>query len=133
MVSGRVTVEEQWLLVGQCPSSPCPPQRSRERGGGLERGKGGSWGGASWERGVRNKVKRWEIHMGYAFNPSTQEAEAGGSLSLWPVWSTEQVLEQPGLHKETLSQKNLTNQTYKTTTTTELGTKWKRRLPEVRG
>lgn len=71
--------------------------------------------------------------MGYAFNPSTQEAEAGGSLSLWPVWSTEQVLEQPGLHKETLSQKNLTNQTYKTTTTTELGTKWKRRLPEVRG
>jgi hypothetical protein len=38
-----------------------------------------------------------------AFDPSTQEAEAGGYLSLGPVWSTEQVIEQPGLHRETLS------------------------------
>ena len=38
-----------------------------------------------------------------AFNPSTREAEAGGSLGLRSAWSTEQVLGQPGLHRETLS------------------------------
>jgi hypothetical protein len=27
--------------------------------------------------------------VAYAFNPSPQEAEAGGSLSLRPTWSTE--------------------------------------------
>ena len=40
-----------------------------------------------------------------AFNPSSWEAEAGGSLSSRPAWSTEQVPGQPGLHRETLSQK----------------------------
>ena len=44
--------------------------------------------------------------MAHAFNPSTQEAEAGGSLSSRSAWSTEQVLEQPGLHRETVSQRN---------------------------
>ena len=43
--------------------------------------------------------------MAHAFNPSTREAEAGGSLSLRPAWATEQVPGQPGLHTETLSQK----------------------------
>jgi hypothetical protein len=38
-------------------------------------------------------------------NPSTWEAEAGGFLSSRPAWSTEWVPEQPGLHRETLSQK----------------------------
>jgi hypothetical protein len=32
-----------------------------------------------------------------AFNPSTWETEAGGTLRLRPAWSTEQVPEQPGL------------------------------------
>jgi hypothetical protein len=41
----------------------------------------------------------------HAFNPSTWEAEAGGFLSLRPVWSTKWVPGQPGLHRETLSQK----------------------------
>jgi hypothetical protein len=41
----------------------------------------------------------------YACNPSTWEAEAGGFLSLRPTWSTEWVLGQPGLHRETLSWK----------------------------
>jgi hypothetical protein len=40
-----------------------------------------------------------------AFNPSTQESEAGSSLSWRPARSTERVLGQSGLHKETLSQK----------------------------
>jgi hypothetical protein len=40
-----------------------------------------------------------------AFNPSTREAEAGGFLSLRPAWSTELVPGQPGLYRETLSQK----------------------------
>ena len=39
----------------------------------------------------------------HGFNPSTWEAEAGRSPSLRPAWSTEQVLGQPGLHRETLS------------------------------
>ena len=39
------------------------------------------------------------------FNPSTWKAEADDSLSLRPAWSTEQVPGQPGLHRETLSQK----------------------------
>jgi hypothetical protein len=34
------------------------------------------------------------------FNPSTQEAKAGGSLSSRPAWSTEWVLGQPGLHRK---------------------------------
>jgi hypothetical protein len=45
----------------------------------------------------------------HAFNPSTWEAEAGGFLSLKPVWSTEWVIGQPGLHRETLSQKTKQN------------------------
>jgi hypothetical protein len=41
-----------------------------------------------------------------AFNPSTQQAEAGGYLSSKPTWSTKGVPGQPGwLHRETLSQK----------------------------
>ena len=45
-----------------------------------------------------------------ACNPSTQEAEAGGFQSSRPAWSTEWVPGQPGLHRETLSQKNKTKQ-----------------------
>ena len=39
--------------------------------------------------------------VAHAFNPSTWEAEAGGFLSSRPAWSTEWVIEQPGLHRET--------------------------------
>jgi hypothetical protein len=38
-----------------------------------------------------------------AFNPSTQEAEGGRSLSSRPAWSTEWVPGKPELHRETLS------------------------------
>jgi hypothetical protein len=41
----------------------------------------------------------------HAFNLSTQEAEAGGFLSSRPAWSTKWVPGQPGLYRETLSQK----------------------------
>ena len=34
------------------------------------------------------------------FNPSTQEAEAGRSLSSRPAWSAEQVPGQPGIGSE---------------------------------
>jgi hypothetical protein len=40
----------------------------------------------------------------HAFNPSTWETEAGGSQSSRSVWSTEGVVGQPGLHRETLFQ-----------------------------
>jgi hypothetical protein len=40
-----------------------------------------------------------------AFHLRSQETEAGGSLSVRPARSTERVSEQPGLHREALSQK----------------------------
>jgi hypothetical protein len=43
--------------------------------------------------------------VAHAFNPSIQEAEAGGFLSLRPAWSTKWGPRQPGLYKETLSKK----------------------------
>ena len=43
--------------------------------------------------------------VAHAFNPSTWEAEAGRFLNLRPAWSTEWVPRQPGLYRETLSQK----------------------------
>jgi hypothetical protein len=50
-------------------------------------------------------VKDGEPIWVHAFNPSTWEAEAGRFLSSRPAWSTEWVPGQPGLHRETLSQK----------------------------
>jgi hypothetical protein len=40
-----------------------------------------------------------------AFNSNTWEAEVVGFLSSRPAWSTKRVPGQPGLHRETLSQK----------------------------
>jgi hypothetical protein len=52
--------------------------------------------------------KKWSEEPGvvaHAFNPSTREAEAGGFLSSRPAWSTKWAPGQPGLYRETLSQK----------------------------
>ena len=49
-------------------------------------------------------IKVSMLVVAHAFHLSTWEAEAGGSPSSRPAWSTEQVLEQPGLDKETLPQ-----------------------------
>ena len=52
--------------------------------------------------------------VAHAFNPSTWEAEAGGSLSLRPAWSTELVPDQPGLSMQRdcfLKQKQTNEQT----------------------
>ena len=57
-----------------------------------------------------------QVGVAHAFNLNTQKAEAGGSLSSRPAWSTEWVPGQPGLHRETLSQKNKTKQKTKTKT-----------------
>jgi hypothetical protein len=46
----------------------------------------------------KRKMITWEVVV-HTFNPSTQEAEAGRSLSSRPAWSTEQVSGQPGLEK----------------------------------
>jgi hypothetical protein len=43
--------------------------------------------------------------VAHAFNPSTREAEAGRFLSTRPAWSTKWAPGQPGLYRETLSQK----------------------------
>ena len=43
--------------------------------------------------------------MAHTFKTSTWEAEAGKFLSSKPAWSRQRVPGQPGLHRETLSQK----------------------------
>jgi hypothetical protein len=48
--------------------------------------------------------------VGHTFNPSTQETEAGGSLSSRLAWSTEHILGQPELQRETLFQKKKKNE-----------------------
>jgi hypothetical protein len=45
----------------------------------------------------------------HSFNPSTMEAEAGGSLNLRPFWSTQGVPGQPGTHRKTSIQKTKNN------------------------
>jgi hypothetical protein len=61
----------------------------------------------------KKKKKGWAV-VAHAFNPSIWEAEAGGFLSLGPAWSTEWVSgQQPGLYRETLSQKQTNKQTNK--------------------
>ena len=47
-----------------------------------------------------------------AFDPSTQEAEADGSMSSKPAWSTEWVPGEPGVHRETLSWKTKAGKGY---------------------
>jgi hypothetical protein len=57
---------------------------------------------------TRKRKKRmfyYQVVVVHTFNPNIGEAETGRSLSLRLAWSTEQVSEQPGLHRETLSQK----------------------------
>jgi len=51
------------------------------------------------------KGNPWLGMAAQTIDPSTQEAEAGRSVSLRPAWSTEQVPGQPGIHRETLSWK----------------------------
>jgi hypothetical protein len=58
-------------------------------------------------RAIRNPSNRAVV--AHAFNLSTWEAEAGGSLSSRPAWSTKWVPRQPGLHRETLFHNKQTN------------------------
>ena len=53
----------------------------------------------------------WAV-VAHTFNPSTWEAEAGRLLSSRPAWSTEWVPGQPGLYRETLSQKKKKKRIY---------------------
>jgi hypothetical protein len=55
------------------------------------------------------KIKKKPVVAAHAFNPSTREAEVGKFLSSRPAWTTEWVPGQPGLHRETPSQKNKRN------------------------
>jgi hypothetical protein len=58
-----------------------------------------------WLLVKKTEFSRAWWHTAHAFDPSTQEAEAGGFLSLKPAWSTKQVPGLPGLYRETLSRK----------------------------
>jgi len=58
---------------------------------------------------LRKTFLSW-VMVTHAFNSSTGGAEAEGSPGSRPAWSTEQVPEQPGLHRETLPQRYKTNQ-----------------------
>jgi hypothetical protein len=50
----------------------------------------------------------WAV-VAHVFDPSTWEAEAGRVLSSRPTWSSEWVLGQSGLYRETLSRNKQTN------------------------
>jgi hypothetical protein len=68
------------------------------------------------KRKERNSRKMFSSRAGvvaHTFNPSTREAEAGGFLSSRSAWSTKWVPGQPGLYRETLSQKQTNKQTKK--------------------
>ena len=70
--------------------------------------------------------------MAHALNPWTQEAEAEEAdrfLSLRLVWTTQQVLVQMGLHRETLSQKQ-TNIQKSTNQTNQKKKPWEK-FPQV--
>ena len=58
---------------------------------------------SSPERDPGSKPKLRQVVAAHTFNPSTQEADAGGSLSSRSPWSIKQVPGQPGLDRETLS------------------------------
>jgi hypothetical protein len=64
---------------------------------------------------VHNELRQDELPavVSHAFDPRTQKAEAGGFLSSRPAWSTKWVSGQPGLYRETLSQKTTTTMTKK--------------------
>jgi uncharacterized protein involved in tolerance to divalent cations len=72
------------------------------------------------------------------FNPSIQEAEAGGFLSSRPAWSTKWVPGQPGLYRETLCRKTKTNKTNKKNFSytelyrEKLRVRWKTALPHIK-
>jgi hypothetical protein len=67
------------------------------------------WGetniGSNSVRGIKVKYVCQTV-VAHAFNPSTWEAEAGGFLSSRPVSSTEWVLRQPWLFRETCLKTN---------------------------
>ena len=56
---------------------------------------------------VLQKLKVSQVAAARAFNPSTREAEAGGSLNLRSTWSTEQVTEETLPPKKTKTKDKL--------------------------
>jgi hypothetical protein len=67
-----------------------------------------TWYGIKWKHLLCLLLKEDMDELGSGgvhLNPSTWKAEAGRFLSSRPAWSTESVPGQPGLHRETLSQK----------------------------
>ena len=82
---------------------PCPLLRSvcvRSRTEGLLSQHGRNFKGK--EAGTEGHTQPGAIV--HALNLNTEEAEAGGSLSLRPAWSTLWAPRLPELHKETTSQ-----------------------------
>lgn len=48
-----------------------------------------------WQLRAKESGERSQVVVVHTFNPSSQEAEAGGSLGVRPAWSTERISGQP--------------------------------------
>jgi hypothetical protein len=72
---------------------------------------------STWEANAGGSLSSrptwWPGVVVHAFNSSTREAEAGRFLSSRPAWSTKWVPGQPGLHRETLTWKTKNKQNKK--------------------
>ena len=65
-------------------------KKKEKEGGGVKEGGregGGGGGGEGVKRPLKTKSELGVV--AHTFDPSTQKAEAGGSLSSRPAWSTE--------------------------------------------
>jgi len=75
-----------------------------------------TWIGKQINKWISKNIYLWQTLGPHTFNLSNWEAEAGRFLSLRPTWSTEQIPQDPELHRKTLSlkteQKETSNHTH---------------------
>jgi hypothetical protein len=113
-IPSYLTCKHRSECICRVRRAPAPHAGSKKQGTTLETLRSLS---------VQLEIPTWPGVVAHTFNPSTREAEAGGFLSSRPAWSTKWVPGQPGLHRETLSQKQKQKQNNKKESPPDCG--WK--------